>query len=150
MLNLMATYPVLTTAVWGFAADTGLHTLRLICSGLFDAHPGLKIILGHLGEGIPFWLWRIDNHWSRGPRTTPRRRPSEYFKENFFVTTSGMFNDQAFQCVYQTLGAERMMFAVDYPSESNEEGAQFIESVAICDTDKEKICHLNAEKLLAL
>jgi len=124
--------------------------MRLMCSGLFETYPKLRIILGHLGEAIPFWLWRIDNVWLKGPRTMPKRKPSEYFKENFFLTTSGMFSDQAFVCVYQTTGADNMMFAVDYPFQSSREGAAFIDSVPICETDKEKICHGNAEKMLAL
>lgn len=150
ILDAMAIYPELTRAMWGYSVDCGLHAMRLICSGLFDAFPRLKIILGHLGEGIPFWLWRIDNRWLYTPRQNPRKPPGDYFKENFYVTTSGMFGEQAFLCVYQTLGAERILFAVDYPFESNEQGAKFIESVAICDADKEKICHTNAEKLLRL
>lgn len=150
LLDLLAPYPVLATAMWGFAAEAGLHAMRLICSGVFDAYPKLKIILGHLGEGIPFWLWRIDNIWSKSGRTTPKRKPSEVFKENFYVTTSGMFNSQAFLQVYLTLGADRILFAVDYPYGSNEEGAAFIEVLPICDGDKEKICHSNAEQLLKM
>lgn len=155
MVKPYAVYPELLTAMWGFAADTGLHAMRLICSGLFDTHPGLKIILGHLGEAIPFWLWRIDNHWAkrraRGSHNMKfKRKPSDYFKDNFFVTTSGMFCQRALQNTYMTLGADRILFAVDYPWESNEEAVRFIEDAPICDDDKEKICHLNAEKLLGL
>jgi predicted TIM-barrel fold metal-dependent hydrolase len=149
MLDFMEPYSTLKMASWGFAVETGLHAMRLIASGLFDAHPGLKIILGHLGEGIPFWLWRIDNHWRReGSRA--KRLPGEYFRENFFVTTSGMFTLQPFMCVYHVLGADRIMFAVDYPSEPNDVAVKFIESLPICEADKAKICHANAEKLLGL
>ncbi|OGA01958.1 MAG: hypothetical protein A3H35_04110 [Betaproteobacteria bacterium RIFCSPLOWO2_02_FULL_62_17] len=149
MLDLIAPYPTLMMATWGFAADTSLHAMRLIASGLFDAHPRTKIILGHLGEGIPFWLWRMDNHWKKeGCRAN--RLPSEYFRDNFLVTTSGMFTQQTFLCVYQVLGADTMMFAVDYPSESNDAGVQFIESVPICEADKAKICHGTAVKLLGV
>ncbi len=143
-------YPALGGAMWGFMADTSLHALRLICGGVFDRYPKLKIVLGHLGEGIPFWLWRIDNVWSRGRRTTPKRPPGEYFRENFWVSTSGMFGEDAFACVHKVLGADRVLFAVDYPYESNEAGVAFMEKSAIPQADKEKICHGNAEKLFAL
>jgi 2,3-dihydroxybenzoate decarboxylase len=150
LLKLLSPYPGLATAMWGFAAEAGLHAMRLICSGLFDAHPKLKIVLGHLGEAIPFWLWRIDNSWQKGPPGFPRRKPSEYFMENFFVTTSGMFEERVFMYVYDTLGADRIMFAVDYPYESNEKGSAFIDAVPISEVDKAKICHLNAQKLMKL
>ena len=148
--DALAAYPEMTRAMWGYSMDGSLHAMRLICSGLFDAFPRLQVLLGHMGEGIPFWLWRIDNRWLSTARKNPKRPPGDYFRENFFVTTSGMFGLQAFQCVYQTLGAERILFAVDYPFESNDMGARFIESVPIAEGDKAKICHLNAERLLGL
>jgi 2,3-dihydroxybenzoate decarboxylase len=130
--------------------------MRLICSGVFDKYPGLKIILGHLGEALPFWLWRLDQRWQIGEIPLDRvprkllRKPSEYFKDNFLVTTSGMFWLPAFLCAYLALGADNILFAVDYPFEPNKEAVQFMDTVPICDHDKEKIYHLNAEKLLAL
>ncbi len=105
---------------------------------------------GHLGEAIPFWLSRIDNSWQKGPRTFPRNKPSEYFRNNFYVTTSGMFDERALLYVYGTLGAERIMFAVDYPYQPNERGARFMESLAIAERDRAAICHGNAERLLKL
>jgi 5-carboxyvanillate decarboxylase len=150
LLDLLAPYPVLTQAAWGFAADTGLHAMRLICSGLFETYPRLKLLLGHLGEAIPFWLWRIDNNWLKGPRTTPKRLPSDYFKGNVYVTTSGMFSASGFQCVYENIGADSILFAVDYPYQSNAEGAKFMESVAIPEFDREKIAYRNAQELLSL
>lgn len=153
MIKSFANYPILSTAMWGYAAEAGLHAMRLICSGLFDEYPGLKIILGHLGEAIPFWLWRIDNVFSRTWKSfsnAPKKKPGDYFKSNFYVTTSGMFGEQAFLSVYLILGADRILFAVDYPYENAEEASRFIEAVPICDGDKEKISHLNAEKLLKL
>jgi predicted TIM-barrel fold metal-dependent hydrolase len=143
-------YRALGDAMWGYMADASLHAMRLMCGGVFDAYPKLKIILGHLGEGIPFWLWRMDNRWARGKANTPKRRPGEYFNDNFHVTTSGMFGEEAFACVYRILGAEKILFAVDYPYESNEEAVKFIEEAKIPDSDREKICHSNAEKLFAL
>ena len=149
-------YPILATAVWGFAAETGLHAMRLICSGLFDKYPGLQIILGHLGEGFPFWMWRMDDHrWDEAgvpDPLTPKiaNKISYYVKNNFFATTSGNFWMPAFLCAYFALGADRIMFAVDYPMESSKHATALIENAPICDLDKEKIFHLNAEKLLRI
>jgi predicted TIM-barrel fold metal-dependent hydrolase len=131
----------------GFGAEVSLHALRLICSGLFDEFPGLTIILGHLGEALPYWLWRLDNMWQRAPQYKElQKTPSQYFKDNFLVTTSGLFSHPSLLCAYLTLGADRILFAIDYPFESSETAVQFINDAAICDTDKEKIFHLNAEK----
>jgi 5-carboxyvanillate decarboxylase len=151
MVNPYLTYPSLATAMSGFAAEVSLHTLRLILSGLFDEHPGVKIILGHLGEGLPFWLWRLDNRWLRMPQgMIIKKRPSQYIKDHFFITTAGNFSVSAFLCAYLELGADRILFAVDSPLESNREGVQFMDGLPISDGDKEKVCHLNAEKLFNL
>ncbi len=156
MLKPYLAYPGLAGAVLGFAAETSLHAIRLILSGVFDKYPGLKIILGHLGEALPFWLWRIDNRYLKERiASDPRARklektPSQYFKDNFLVTTSGMLWQPALLCTYLALGADRILFAVDYPYESSREAVEFMEVAAICDSDKEKIYHLNVEELLAL
>jgi len=149
MIKPYMAYPWLFGAVWGYGAEVGLHAMRLICSGLFDEFPKLKIILGHMGEGIPFWLWRIDNQWKM-TGINIKKRPSEYFKENFFLSTSGMCSNPALMCAYMELGADNIMFAVDYPIESTEEAVSFMDSASICASDKEKIYHLNAEKLFKL
>ncbi len=139
----------------GYAAETALHALLLIYSGVFDQYPRLKIILGHLGEGLPFWLHRINLGWlepfSPG-ESRPKcvKKPSEYIKTNFIMTTSGMFFPPAFLCVYLALGADNMAFAVDHPYAENKSAGQFMEKISICDSDKEKICHLNAERLFKL
>jgi predicted TIM-barrel fold metal-dependent hydrolase len=151
-------YPILTGAIWGFAAEAGLHAMRLICSGVFDKYPGLKIILGHLGEGIPFFLSRIDTRWQKDKgmfKDNPshvelKKSPGQYFRENFYVTTSGMFWQPALQLVHSVLGAERILFATDYPREEIKDTGKIIALMPISDGDKEKICHLNAEKLLRL
>ena len=144
---------LLTGPVLGFAADLALHTMRLIFSGLFDKYPKLKIILGHMGEGLPFWLFRLDFFWLRSNvREKPalERKPSEYIKTNFTITTSGMFFQPALICAYLALGADKITFAVDYPHEENEKALQFMKEAPICDSDKEKIYHLNAESLFRL
>jgi 5-carboxyvanillate decarboxylase len=152
MIKPYLSYPQLATASWGFAAETGLHAMRLMCSGVFDKYPGLNIILGHLGEALPWWLWRLDSRWrvakGMGPSVALAKRPSQYIKENFYVTTSGMFWHPALTCCCSGLGADRILFAVDHPYESSKEAVEFMDGASVCDLDKEKIYHLNAEKLL--
>ena len=151
MIKPYLTYPILAAAMWGFGAEVSLHALRLICSGVFDRHPGLKIILGHLGESLPYWIWRLDRRWQQGQIGNKiSRKPSEYLRDNFVISTSGMFWHMALTYCCSVLGAENILFAVDHPFESNAEGVQFIKTAPISDSDKEKICHLNAEKLLKL
>jgi len=147
MLKPYLAYPGLAGAGWGYQAEVGLHAMLLIYSGLFDAFPKLKIILGHMGEGLPFWLFRMDG---KGGTPGIKKKPSEYVKDNFFVATSGMFSQAALMCSYLALGADNILFAVDYPPESNIEAAEFIDHAPICPADREKICHLNAERLLKL
>jgi 2,3-dihydroxybenzoate decarboxylase len=144
-------YPFLDSPMLGFAADTSLCAMRLMCSGLFDEYPHLKIVLGHLGEAIPFWLWRIDNFWERGPFYRERKKnPSQYFKDNFAITTSGMFSEPTLMYTVSVLGADNILFAVDYPMERTEEAIQFMRKAPIDYNDKEKIYHLNAERIFSL
>jgi len=142
-------YPELSGAMWGYAAETGLHAMLLICSGVFDKYPDLKIVLGHMGEGLPYWLFRIDK---KGPTKVSKlkKKPSEYVKDNFFLTTSGMFYQPALICAYLGLGADNILFAVDYPAESSTEAVAFMDAAPIAPSDKEKIYHLNAEKLFKI
>jgi len=140
---------------WGFGAEAALQTMRLIYSGVFDKYPRLKIILGHLGEGLVFWIYRIDFSFKRPwmeeeIRPEIKRPPSEYIRNNFFVNTSGMYANPAFMSVYQELGADHIMFAADYPYENSEEAARFIDQIPTPDSDKEKIQHSVAEKLFKL
>jgi predicted TIM-barrel fold metal-dependent hydrolase len=139
----------------GFGAETALQAMRLIYSGIFDKYPGLKIILGHLGEGLIFWIDRIDfvfrkmwMHKEVQPKI--KKLPSDYIRNNFMISTSGMFTLPAFMCALLAVGADRILFAVDYPYEKCEEAVRFIENAPISERDKEKICHLNVEKLLQL
>jgi 5-carboxyvanillate decarboxylase len=136
---------------WGFSAEAALHAMRLIYSGVFDSYPNLKIVLGHLGEGLIFWIYRIDfsfkKPWMEEVRPVIKKPPSEYIRQNFWVNTSGVCSLPAFLSVFLELGADRMMFAADYPYENSEEAARFIEQVPISDIDKEKIQHSVAEKL---
>jgi 2,3-dihydroxybenzoate decarboxylase len=141
-------YDELAGAAWGFSADTGAHYLRLVFAGIFDVFPRLKIILGHLGEGIPFIMDRLHAHTAmdaehRGLKKTPL----EYLRENMIVTTSGNFSAPAFLCTYMTLGADNIMFSVDWPYERIGDAADFLAHLPI---DREKVAHLNAERILRL
>lgn len=141
-------------AGWGFAAETGLHTLRLIMSGVFDRLPNLKFVLGHLGEGIPFWLQRIDNRYklqvSIGAVREMKRLPSEYFREHFVITTSGMYSDAALQLCLTELGADSILFAADYPHESAQEAVTFINSTPLSNENRDKIYWKNATRVFGL
>ena len=151
MINPYLGYPQLATAMCGFGHEVALHALRLIVSGAFDQFPKLKLILGHMGEALPYWLWRLDNMWGRGSSASKLKNlPSGYFKDNIFITTSGMFWNPPLLCACMAIGAERILFAVDYPFEQSDKAVDFIKSAPISDSDKEKICHFNAEQLLKL
>lgn len=121
----------------GWDCDTLDHIVRLISSGVFEKYPGLKIIIGHGGESMPFWLYRYRHG-----------ELMQSFKNHFYVTTSGQFWDTLLKFLIDVMGPDRVLFAVDYPYESNEEASRFIDSAPISDVDREKICHLNAEKIL--
>ncbi|MGD9142542.1 MAG: amidohydrolase family protein [Dehalococcoidia bacterium] len=140
---------------WGFGAEASFHVMRLLYSGVFDEYPRLKIILGHLGEGLIFWMYRIDFSFKRPwmeeeIRPTIKRMPSEYIRNNFYVNTSGMYSNPAFQSVYLEMGADRIMFGADYPYENSEEAAAFIEKIPVPEADKEKILYTNAARLFKL
>ncbi|MFC1910172.1 amidohydrolase family protein [Chloroflexota bacterium] len=137
----------------GYAAEVALHTMRLIYSGLFDHCPKLKMVLGHLGEGLPYWMDRIDYFWLKawqGGSPKIQRKPSDVIRENFTVTISGMFYPPAFMCSYMALGADHIAFGTDYPYEKNEQAIKFMENLNIPAEDKEKIYHLNAEKVFKM
>jgi 5-carboxyvanillate decarboxylase len=152
MMKPFIGYPMLDSAMWGFSAEAGVHALRLILSGLFDEFPKLKIVLGHLGETIPFVLARIDNRWSVAdfPKKL-NKLPGQYFRENFLVTTSGMNEEPAtLTAAVSILGADNILFAADYPMENAEQAVSFIDNMDMHDKDKEKICCLNAERIFSL
>ena len=144
-------YEELARAPWGFAIDTSSHFLRLVFSGLFDDCPKLKIILGHLGEGIPFAMHRLDTHARAAvERRGLKKTPLQYLKDNLVVTTSGNWYEPAFVCTLLALGIDSMLFAIDWPYESNKVGMEFFNKLSLNDADKHKLAHGNAEKLLRL
>ena len=139
----------LAGALWGFQMETGVHAMRLIVAGVFDQFPDLKIVLGHMGEGLPYWLYRIDymhKSYSHG-HSILKKRPSEYVKDNFLITTSGMNDHKVLKYCNEALGPDNILYAIDYPYQEMPESADFMNSSPLSDEDNEKIAHGNAEKL---
>jgi predicted TIM-barrel fold metal-dependent hydrolase len=139
----------------GFGHETAVHAMRIVYSGAFDKLPDLEIILGHFGEGLMHWLYRVDfdfnKPWmAKAHRAQIEKKPSDYLRENFWYTSSGNWLDSALLATIHEVGVDRVMFATDYPWEQIEDGANFIEAAPISDADKEKICHGNAERLFGL
>jgi predicted TIM-barrel fold metal-dependent hydrolase len=141
-------FPMVIRAAWGFTVETATLAIRLVLSGAFDAYPRLKIVLGHLGETLPFLLWRIDQALSRpGGKTLSFR---EVFCEHFYITTSGNFSNPALLCCVMELGIDRILFAVDWPFVPNKPAVEWMNTVPLCDEDKVKILSANAKRLFRL
>ncbi|MFV0243647.1 MAG: gamma-resorcylate decarboxylase [Qingshengfaniella sp.] len=146
-------HPWLLGPTWAFAQETAVHALRLMASGLFDEHPSLQIIMGHMGEGIPYMLWRIDhrNAWVKLPPKYPaKRKMVEYFTENFHITTSGNFRSQTLIDAILEIGADRIMFSADWPFENIDHASDWFDSTTISEADRQKIGRTNAQKLFKL
>jgi gamma-resorcylate decarboxylase len=135
---------------WGFAEETAIHALRLMGSGLLDDHPRLKIVIGHLGERIPYDLWRLDHRLAKVPDRPAKRKMGDYFRQNFYVTTSGNFCTQSLIHAVLTLGADRVLFAVDYPFEDHAQAAAWFDRADIAEADRRKIGRDNAIALFGL
>jgi len=144
-------------AIYGFAVETGLHMLRIIVSGVFDRFPGLQMILGHLGEALPYWLFRIDFMHramvaaNRYPAVKKlNRKPSEYFKDNVYVTTSGMAWQPPILYAQSVLGVKRVLYAMDYPYQFVPEEVKVTDELPVSDADKRKLYQTNAESVFSL
>lgn len=141
-------------AGWGFAVETATHALRLIMCGVFDRFPNLRLVLGHMGEGLPFWLQRIDNRYSLqvklGAIPKMPKLPSEYFRNHFYITTSGVMSAPALHLSIEVLGEDKIMFAADYPYESVEDGVKFLDEVDITEVQRRKIYAENATRIFLL
>ena len=144
--HLRESFPYLSVA-WGFTAETAIHAIRLVVGGVFDKFPKLQIILGHLGETLPFTLWRCD--WLLR-NVGGQSEFADAFRNHFYLTTSGSFQELALVCSIAEMGIDRIMFAVDYPYNDSKEAVQFIRSAEIGKTEKDKIFHANADRLLRL
>lgn len=144
-------YEELALAAWGFGIETGAHFLRLLFAGVLDAFPDLKIILGHLGEGLPFMLHRINDQTQlAAARRGLKRTPAQYLSENLVVTCSGNFSAPALLCTVAALGVDNVLFSVDWPYESNIGAVEFLKNQPLAPHEMRKIAHLNAERILRL
>jgi predicted TIM-barrel fold metal-dependent hydrolase len=137
-------------SAWGWHADTAIHTLRLALSGALDRHPGLKIVIGHMGEALPFMLDRIDETTSAAAKVHLRRSVRQTLLDQVWITTSGFFTTVPFIAALMSFGVDRIMFSVDYPFASNAPARAFLDALPVTPADRAKIAHGNADRLLRL
>jgi uncharacterized protein len=135
---------------WGWHAETAIHTLRLVLSGALDRHPGLKIIIGHMGEALPFMLDRIDETTTAEAKARLKRSVRQTILDQVWITTSGFFTIVPFMAALLTFGVDRIMFSVDYPFASNARAKAFLDALPVSPADREKLAHGNADRLLRL
>jgi len=146
-LQTIAGYNVLARPMWGWGVETGSHALRVICGGVFHRYPKAKLVLGHLGETLPFQLWRFDSRSGPYGWNLPKP-PSQYLKENVWVTTSGMYDLPPVRCSIDALGRDRVMFSADFPFDWP--GCDFLDTVPLDEGLRADIAYNNAAKLLGL
>ena len=145
-------HPELWGPMWSWGVETATHAMRVVTAGIFERYPDAMIILGHMGEAIPFQLWRIDSRWAIANRQgrTLKEPPSHYIRKNIMVTTSGVCSEEPLHCAVDALGADNVMFSADYPFERTIEASQFIETAKIDEVLRQKICWDNAKRILNL
>jgi 5-carboxyvanillate decarboxylase len=139
-------------AIWGYAVEVGLHALKLMMSGVFDRYPNLRVVIGHMGENIPYALYRLDwmHRHFQFDRPKLQLTPGEYFRRNFWITTSGVNWLPALELCMKVLGADNIMWAVDYPYQETVEATRWLDDAPIPDEEKAKIFHRNAEKVFRI
>ena len=144
-------------AIYGFGVETGLHALRLITAGVFDRFPKLKIIIGHMGEALPFWMYRLDYMHAATVKSQryasvrpTQRKPSDYLRENFYITNSGVAWDKAVRFSQDVLGADRVLYAMDYPYQYAPQEVQNLDRMEMADADKKAFFQTNAERVFKL
>jgi 2,3-dihydroxybenzoate decarboxylase len=142
-------FPMLSRAAWGYTVETATLAIRMVLSGVFDKYPKLKIILGHLGETLPFLVWRVDMAMAR-PGAARQAGFRDVFCKNFWITTSGNFSNPALLCCVMEMGIDRIMFSVDYPFVLNPPAVAWIDTIPLSDEDKVKLLSGNAKRLLRL
>jgi len=146
-------HPWLLGPTWAFGQETAVHALRLMASGLFDRHPKLQIVLGHLGEGLPYSIWRVDNRnaWTKAPPRYPaKKKLGDYFRDNFHLTVSGNFRTQTLIDAILEVGSDRILFSTDWPFENVDHAADWFDACPISEVDRLKIGRTNAERLFKL
>ncbi|RXZ38526.1 amidohydrolase [Oxalobacteraceae bacterium CAVE-383] len=147
--DYMKDYPMLARPAWGYTVECGTQALRMVLSGVFQKHPKLKIVLGHLGESLPFQLWRIDQALSRAGQKSLNFR--DIFTNNFWIATSGFFSTPALLCCVMEMGVDRILFAVDWPFvDESKPGVDWMAGVPLSSEDKIKILSGNAQKLFKM
>jgi 2,3-dihydroxybenzoate decarboxylase len=144
----------LEAGILGFAADVALHIVAMITAGVFDRFPRLKVVIGHAGEGLPYMLYRID-YMQRAVRegrgaTKLAKKPSDYMKENIYVTTSGMAWEPAILFAQQVLGMDHVLYAMDYPYQADPGEVLAMDEMALSPADKKAFFQTNAERLFGL
>ena len=151
-------YPQLRGAAWGFHVETGEHFLRIILSGVFDKVPNLKLIAGHMGEILVYWAWRVDHRikregwdeWERQNGKSRKLSVTEYLRQNFYITTSGMFDTAGLRHALDVIGDDRVLYSVDYPYESTIEARDWFNALDLPAKQLEMIASGNARRLLRL
>jgi predicted TIM-barrel fold metal-dependent hydrolase len=141
-------FPMVARPAWGYTVETATTAIRLVLSGVFERHPKLKIVLGHLGETLPFLIWRIDQALKRPGQKSMSFR--DIFSANFYITTSGNFSNPALLCCVMEMGVDHILFAVDWPFVMNPPAIEWMRTVPLSDADKEKILSGNAKALLKM
>ncbi len=147
-----AGHPELWGPLCSWAFETAAHALRLVLSGVFERYPTARLILGHMGETLPFSLWRFDSRWpvSQHDPKTLSLPPSFYIKRNIAITTSGVCSDAALRCAIDAMGLDKVMFSVDFPFEKTDVAANFLDSTPVSEAEREKIASGNAKRILHL
>jgi 2,3-dihydroxybenzoate decarboxylase len=145
-------HPELLGATWSWTVETATHALRLVFGGTFDRYPKATLILGHMGETLPYLLWRLDSRSRIQQQGSQQegRLPSDVIRKNIVITTTGVCSHPSLQCALSALGEDSVMFSVDYPYEDCRVAAEFIETAPISEGVRTKVCHGNAERVLHL
>ena len=148
--DYLENFPGLLTAGWGFTVECATQAIRMVLSGVFDKYPNLRMIIGHMGESIPFSVWRINQALSRQGNKDTSFSFRDYFCNHFWITTSGNFSNPALLCSVMEIGIDRIIFSIDYPFVPNKPGMDWLPTVPLCKEDMNKLLHGNAERLLKL
>lgn len=142
------------SAMWGYGVEVGTHVVRMMAGGVFDQFPNLRICIGHMGEAIPFWIWRIafmnERAQSIGLAKKTKLRMDEYFKRNFVITTSGVEDHLALRYSIDKIGVDNVMWAIDYPYQPTEPAVRFMDSAPLSDEEREKVYYKNAARIFKI
>ena len=141
---------ILSGPGYGWHQEVAICSLRLVCRGIFDKYPNLQIVIGHMGEAIPFYYYRFGDDLTAITKDKLQKPIQQYFNDNFWITTSAFFSDDLLRLALSVMGEDRVMFSVDYPFVSNKLGADWFNAVDLPQATKEKIAHKNAERLLKI